>query len=789
MSIADKLKSYVYNRLAKELSTGASGGDPFAIWSRSGSKKISAARAMAQYKNWVYAATKSIADEIAATELRIFKINSDNTSEELQEHEALDLLAAPNPFMTGAKLRFLTATHLELTGNAYWHLLDVKSATSKPSGINILMPKDVEIIRGDYPELIKGYKFRDDNQKTHILQPFEVLHFDYPDPNNPIEGIGTVQAIWDWLESDELAQEFNKKFFENGARLSGLIEHPSAFNKDQLEFIKKSFEQIYSGIQNAYRTAVLPTGAKFQQVSATPKEMDFQEGGKNNRDKILGGFRTPKTAIGLTEDVNRANAEATDYVFASRNIKPKRDIFVSVLNEFFIPRYGDRLWIDHKNTIPEDKEAKVKEMQAATGNQPIMSPNEARERFFSLGPIEGGDAVRGALMNSPIGEPIKSSGPMKVKINGRAAISRFAKNQKNRSKIGKEIADMLAKEIKGFETNHKAMIIKARKDITTLNDDDYEILHKAFVNRVDPYEKKLRGGVEDLNAAIKKEVDSNLSSLLKSVKAVDPNDLFDQEKAVSSMTDLATPVLTDLYIAEAVAAAGLIGIEGYTPVDSIVKAAIERAVGLLSASYTDSMRTLLKEKLTETMAEGPDLDKLKNKVTEIFDFQNEVRSEQVARTETFRIGNEATVRAWADSGIVESKKWYTASDERVCDHCGPMHGKTIAVEDDFFKKGDTTDTGLDVSYDNVEFPPLHVTCRCYVRPEGISVDGKAVKKEQPTPEPEPEPIPEPERDIDAEIEEKASAIAAERVEKIKGDIVAEATEKVAGIIQSQIENE
>lgn len=785
MSIASKFKSYVYNRLAKELSTGASGGDPFAIWSRSGSKKISTARAMAQYKNWVYAAAKSIADEIAATELRLFKINNDNTSEEIMEHEILDILAAPNRHMTGAKLRFLTATHLELTGNAYWHLLDVKSETGKPTGINILIPKDVEIIRGDYPELIKGYKFRDGNNKTHILQPFEVLHFDYPDPNDPIEGIGTVQAIWDWLESDELAQEFNKKFFENGARLSGLIEHPSAFNKDQLEFIKKSFEQIYSGIQNAYRTAVLPTGAKFQQVSATPKEMDFQEGGKNNRDKILGGFRTPKTAIGLTEDVNRANAEATDYVFASRNIKPKRDIIVSVISEFLVPRYGEKLWLDHKNTIPEDKEAKVKEMTAATGGQPIMSVNEARQNYFGLGGIENGDAVRGALMNTPIGEPVKTASAPKVK----SVISRYARNQKHRTKMGKEIADILAKEIADFQVQQKEITAKARKDISALKDDEYEILYKTFASRVDPYQKKLADSMREANEDIRDEVIGNVGKLLKKSKGIDIDALFDKQKAVSSITDLASPILSDLYTTEAAAAAALIGIEGFEVLSDVVVAAIERGVGLLSASYTDSMRELLKAKLTETMAEGPDLDVLKKRVNEIFDFQNEIRAEQVAITETFRIGNEATVEAWKETGVVKTKKWYTAEDERVCESCGPMHGVIVDIEENFFEKGDTTETGQEISYDDVGFPPLHVACRCYVRPEDISIDGKAVKKEQPAPEPTPEPIPEPVRDIDAEIEEKANAIATERVEKIRSEIVAEATEKVAGIIQSQIENE
>ena len=63
-----------------------------------------------------------------------------------------------------------------------------------------------------------------------------------------------------------------------------------------------------------------------------------------------------------------------------------------------------------------------------------------------------------------------------------------------------------------------------------------------------------------------------------------------------------------------------------------------------------------------------------------------------------------------------------------------MHGITIAIEDDFFKKGDTV-TGangseMKLDYSDVGAPPLHANCRCYSRPDEIEVnfdEGKAQK--------------------------------------------------------------
>jgi hypothetical protein len=55
-----------------------------------------------------------------------------------------------------------------------------------------------------------------------------------------------------------------------------------------------------------------------------------------------------------------------------------------------------------------------------------------------------------------------------------------------------------------------------------------------------------------------------------------------------------------------------------------------------------------------------------------------------------------------------------------------MDGEVIDISDGFFGKGDTV-TGreggkLDLNYEDVDNPPLHVDCRCFIRPEEISVD-------------------------------------------------------------------
>jgi hypothetical protein len=69
---------------------------------------------------------------------------------------------------------------------------------------------------------------------------------------------------------------------------------------------------------------------------------------------------------------------------------------------------------------------------------------------------------------------------------------------------------------------------------------------------------------------------------------------------------------------------------------------------------------------------------------------------------------------------VEGKEWFTALDERVCQHCWPMNGKIIWLKEDFFKKWSeyvgANGWVLKLDYESVKWAPLHPRCRCTLLP-------------------------------------------------------------------------
>ena len=220
------------------------------------------------------------------------------------------------------------------------------------------------------------------------------------------------------------------------------------------------------------------------------------------------------------------------------------------------------------------------------------------------------------------------------------------------------------------------------------------------------------------------EVLKNLDKF-KGQKAIAESDIYDKQEWMGILIDLSSPILGDLYEKEGTEAASLLGFDNFRMTPE-ARLSLDRSVELMSESYNDTTLGLLKDFLEQGQTEGWTLDELTEKLNAVYDYSDEVRARQVATTETFRIGNDSTKEAWKQSGVVKTIKWYTAADDRVCPWCDAMDGKIIDIEDSFFDKGDeatgTDGSKLPITYDDVGSPPLHVSCRCYTRPEDISIE-------------------------------------------------------------------
>lgn len=131
----------------------------------------------------------------------------------------------------------------------------------------------------------------------------------------------------------------------------------------------------------------------------------------------------------------------------------------------------------------------------------------------------------------------------------------------------------------------------------------------------------------------------------------------------------------------------------------------------------------IREQLDEGMELGEGINKLAERIEEVYVDAEGSRAFTIARTETARTVNAATNEAYRQSGVVQGKEWLCAFDETSCETCKSMSGREIDLDDNFFDKGDEFQ-GIKLDYEDIGQPPLHVNCRCTIIPIIEVVNGE-----------------------------------------------------------------
>ena len=265
------------------------------------------------------------------------------------------------------------------------------------------------------------------------------------------------------------------------------------------------------------------------------------------------------------------------------------------------------------------------------------------------------------------------------------------------------------------------------KSVTELTDAEYMEHWKRFAVRSEEAEAALQKVFRGINAKQRDEVIANLPEATGVKKSL--GELFNPDEWISITIDLATPLLAGLVRDEAAAALAMIGAQTHNILaDEGTQAALDRGIAKMATSYNETTLSQLKDVLTEKLNQsgGTNLTELTEAVDGVYSFADERRAGLIAKTESFRAANWANKEAWKASGVVKTVMWYTAEDDKVCQFCDELDGKEIDINDNFYDAGDTivgkSGGAMSVDYGDMETPPCHQDCRCYLHPQEISIE-------------------------------------------------------------------
>ncbi len=379
--------STLFSRLRKGLwgragnAGGGTAGGMFAAGQATGEMPVpwreDALAQVRQYQQWVYVAVRAISARVSGTPLDFFQ-----AGEPLPfTHPLRELFREINPFDTAVTLWMKTMTFLELTGNAYWYLATNSDDEGGGSPVREIwvIPSQYMRILPDANQYVGGYEYSCGSVRERFGTD-EIVHLKYPSPESVYYGRGPLQAAADSVEAHAAMKRAERRSFEFGAFPGLAIQTDEKLSPGVRQRLEEAFERGFSGADRAGRTLILEQGLKVRPFTLSPREMDFLDSSRMTRDEILAVFGVPAAVAGISEDVNRASAEAMLYTFAENTILPKLRLIEAQLTQDVCRRFAPDIAARFASPVPAVRSEDRADMELRL-RYGVTTPQEERARL------------------------------------------------------------------------------------------------------------------------------------------------------------------------------------------------------------------------------------------------------------------------------------------------------------------------------------------------------------------------------------------------------------------------
>ena len=680
---------------------------------------------------WLFAVVERISTAMAASEWQLYQIRRDEKVQ-LTDHPLLDLWQNPNPFYSQSEFLEDSSNHFELVGEMAWIIV-----RGMGGSIVELWPVRPDRIRPipDKDDYISGYIYQVGKDEVP-LETDDVVFTRRPNPTVPYRGIGQIQSVLNDIGSEQMAAAWQRNFFSNSALPGGLIEFDHSLSPHDFQRLVERWREQHQGVSNSHRIAILERG-KWVERKYSQRDMQFRESRSLNRDTILGAWGFPHAMLGISEDVNLANAQAAELMFARWLIRPRLIRIRDKVNQTLVKQFGDDLYLDFTDPVPDDRDTALNTSERGF-EVGMLTLNEARD-MIGASAIEGGDTFkllpqsrlvseggyRGGILTlnearEQLGqEPILGGDEFKPEPEpetpaGNNIASITPPEQKQLPEVEKaddpfapdEIELIEKKMLAGWERRlrHEMTAIVS---VLTLGGRNTNVEAGLLDYHDWDWEKKYADEVREelttaFDAALRAEGFMELApeELLIEVPPVAVEQSMDQNQG--SQIDEATTQKTN-------ATDTLTKIEWTEPIREAVVYARNRAAELLVVTGSDSLVQSTKDRInvlvSRSIANRESVRTLAQAIRSDHMFTAS-RAEMIARTETAIALARGTYQA-ADNQGRDEKRWVTQGDDAVDRGSGAApclnnaSQKWIKISEQFISGDDMT--------------PAHPRCRCIVR--------------------------------------------------------------------------
>lgn len=193
-----------------------------------------------------------------------------------------------NEYLSPSEYRYLMECRCDLYGNAYAYI----GRSSKTGRVEELLPLYSDLVE---PVIDQNrhlhYLYSDTiSGKVYDLMPSQVIHYKNFTKDG-IRGMSLVDLARDVVAKDRAAKAYERAIYNNGGRPSGVLYTDTDLsgkvelkNSDgttetisKKEQVRRAWEKVHAGGDNAFRTAVLDLGLKYQPIAMNNSDAQFIE--------------------------------------------------------------------------------------------------------------------------------------------------------------------------------------------------------------------------------------------------------------------------------------------------------------------------------------------------------------------------------------------------------------------------------------------------------------------------------------------------------------------------------
>jgi HK97 family phage portal protein len=193
------------------------------------------------------------------------------------------------------------------------------------------------------------------------------------------------------------------KFFTNGSKPGGVLTAPGQISADVAKRLKDYWDANFSG-DNIGKIAVLGDGLKYEPMALTAEQSQLVEQLRMTDEDIAKCFHMPHHKIGVGPDPTHNNVALLNQQYYAdclqKHIVKLQRKLTTGLGLDNVPAKTLAVEFDLDDLELMDAAARIDAgVKAITAG---MSPNEARFRFYDLGPVPGGEQPYLQRQNWPL---------------------------------------------------------------------------------------------------------------------------------------------------------------------------------------------------------------------------------------------------------------------------------------------------------------------------------------------------------------------------------------------------